>query len=199
MQTVQPQVAGILLAAGSASRMGQPKLLLPYQGQPLIQRAARIALTAGLTPTIVVTGAYAEDIHAACAGVPVEWVHNPNWRDGQSTSVIAGMQSLPASIEAVIFLLGDQPLISPELIQGLIQTYAVTRPQILAPFVGGRRSNPVLFDRSVFHLLLQLQGDAGARSLFHLIPPSAMPWPDERLAWDIDTPADYERLLHPED
>jgi molybdenum cofactor cytidylyltransferase len=188
-------VAGIILAAGSASRMGQPKLLLPWMGEPLICHAARTALQSGLDPLVVVTGAGAEGIQNALAGFDVTLVHNPDWQSGQSTSVRAGILALPAQVEAVFFLLGDQPFVSPDLIQSLKQKFLETSPHILAPFVGDKRSNPVLFSREIFEVLCQLQGDAGARSIFKQYPPESMQWGDERILFDIDTPEDYQRLL----
>jgi len=192
-------VSGVILAAGAASRMGQPKLLLQWKGEPLICHAARTALQAGLDPVVVVTGSYAAKMQAALAGLSVRLVHNPDWQTGQSTSVRAGLAALPDHIQAVIFLLGDQPFVTAGLLLALVNTYARTRPTILAPFVGEKRANPVLFDRSIFPALGKLQGDAGARSIFAQYPPTPMPWPDERLLFDVDTPGDYQRLLALED
>ncbi len=188
-------VAGIILAAGAAARMGKPKLLLPWKGQPLIRHALQTGLAAGLDPLIVVTGANADLLQAALDGLPARVVHNPHWQQGQSTSVQTGIQALPPNTQAVLFLLGDQPFVTPELIRQLVNTYVRTRPAILAPYVGQQRATPVLFDQSVFGLLCQLQGDAGARTIFQQVPPQAMPWPDERLLFDIDTPEDYQHLL----
>jgi molybdenum cofactor cytidylyltransferase len=187
-------VAGIILAAGSASRMGQPKLLLPWKGEMLIRHSARIALSC-LEPVIVVTGAWATETQDALTGLAVQVIHNPEWETGQSTSVRAGINALPEQTAAAIFLQGDQPYISTELIQNLVKSYKQTRPTILAPYVGGKRSNPVLFDRSIFKVLCQLQGDAGARSIFAQYPPTSLIWSDERLLFDVDTPEDYQKLI----
>lgn len=189
-----PSIAAILLAAGAASRMGQPKLLLPWRGETLIHRAAQTALTAGLNPVVVVTGSGAEAIQSALSDLSVKLAHNPDWQMGQSTSVRAGVLALPAETQAVLFLLGDQPFVEAPLIRQLVETYLEKRPPILAPYVGEKRANPVIFDRSVFEHLCALQGDAGARSIFGRFPPAAMPWPDEKVLLDIDTPEDYERL-----
>lgn len=196
-ETTNP-VAGIILAAGAASRMGRPKVLLPWQGETLIHRAARTALAGGLNPVVVVTGALHADISGTLADLAVQVVNNPDWQSGQSTSVRAGVQALPESTQAVLFLLGDQPFVTPELIRRLVATYLRTRPTILAPFVGEKRTNPVVFDRSIFDVLCRLEGDAGARSIFGQYPPVAMPWSDERLLFDVDTPADYQKLLDSE-
>lgn len=191
------QVAGIILAAGAASRMGQPKLLLPWKGEALIRHAVRVALGADLEPVVVVTGSRAQDIQNALLGLTVNVIYNPDWEAGQSTSVRAGIRALPPQVRAALFLLGDQPFVSVELIRKIVETYSSSRSAIpiLAPFVGEKRSNPVLFDRSIFDVLCGLQGDAGARSIFAQHPPQAMQWPDERLLLDIDTPEDYQRLL----
>lgn len=193
-QSEEHSIAGILLAAGAATRMGQPKLLLPWQGEPLIRHAARIALDAGLNPVVVVTGAE-QTIAAVLKDLPLQIVDNPDWQSGQSTSVRVGIQALPAETQAAIFLLGDQPFVTTDLIQQLIDTYRKTRPIILAPFVNNKRTNPVLFDRSVFNLLCQLHGDQGGRTLFDQYPPARMQWLDERLLLDIDTPEEYENLI----
>ena len=188
-------VAGVILAAGAASRMGQPKLLLPWKGEALICHAARTALETGLDPVVVVTGAGGLEIQAALAGLDVRFVENPDWQAGQSTSVRAGINALPLSTQAVIFLLGDQPYVSTDLIQALVQIYAQTHPAILAPYVGEKRTNPVLFDVSVFEALRGLRGDAGARTIFAQYPPTPMPWQDELLLFDVDTPEDYKKLI----
>ncbi len=194
-KNIAPPVAAVILAAGAASRMGQPKLLLPWNGEPLICHAARTALAAGLAPVVVVTGAGASAVQTALQSLAVQFVYNQDWETGQSTSVRAGLNALPSQVQAVLFMLGDQPYVSAELIKKLVKTYSVARPAILAPFVGEKRSNPVLFDRSTFDVLSRLQGDAGARSIFAQYPPQAMQWPDGRLLLDIDTPQDYQRLV----
>ena len=188
-------VAGVILAAGAASRMGQHKLLLPWKGEALICHAARTALEAGLDPVVVVTGAGGLEIQSALTGLDVRIVENPDWQAGQSTSVRAGINALPPSTQAVIFLLGDQPHVSTDLIRALVETYTQTQPVILAPHVGEKRTNPVLFDGSLFEALRGLHGDAGARTIFAQYPPTPMPWPDEQLLFDVDTPDDYQRLL----
>jgi molybdenum cofactor cytidylyltransferase len=191
---LRSNIAGIILAAGGASRMGLPKLMLPWHGQPLIRHTAQVAIESGLDPIIVVTGSNAFEITTALSECEVRLVHNPDWNNGQSTSVKQGINSLPEQTRAVVFLLGDQPFVSVDLLQALVTRYLETSPKILAPFVNGKRSNPVIFDRSVFALFQQLEGDKGARGLFEQYPPASLPWPDERILLDIDTPEDYQNL-----
>lgn len=192
---VHEPVAGIILAAGASMRMGQSKPLLPWRGEPFIRHSARTALAAGLAPVVIVTGAQAGEIEAAVAGLPVQLVHNADWDFGQSTSVKSGLQALPAAAGAALFLLADQPQIPIELVRGLIEQHAQTLAPIVAPQIDGRRGNPVLFDRSTFDDLLALRGDVGGRAVFARYPITYLPWQDANLLLDVDTPADYQRLM----
>jgi len=191
---VHEPAAGIVLAAGESRRFGQPKQLLDFQGQPFVRAVAQNALTAGLSPVIVVTGANADQIEAAIQGLPVEIVRNDNWAAGQSTSIQAGIGALPVAVGTALFLLADQPQIGPEVLRALVERHAAGLPPILAPLVADRRANPVLFDRTTFADLRSVHGDMGGRALFSKYPPAYLPWHDERLLIDVDTPEDYRRL-----
>ena len=184
-----------LLAAGSASRFGKAKQVLEWQGETLVHRAARIALQAGLDPVVVVTGAYAGETQAAVADLRVTLAHNPDWQAGQSASVRIGVRALPEGVGAAVFMLVDQPLVSASLIRRLAEVHAESLPPVVAPQAGGRRANPVLFDRSIFAYLLELQGDQGGRQLFSKFAPTWVPWHDESILQEIDTPEDYQLLL----
>ncbi len=195
IHAVHEPAAGIILAGGAASRFGQPKQTLPWQGQALVWHAAQTAIRAGLEPVVVVTGYAADQVRAALAGMPVEFAHNPDWAAGQSTSVICGLNRLPARVGSAVFLLADQPFVSAGLVHGLLETHAVTCSPIVAPLVQGQRANPVLFDRCTFADLLSLTGDVGGRVLFNRYPVSWLPWNDSSVLFDIDTLEDYQALL----
>jgi molybdenum cofactor cytidylyltransferase len=188
------RTAGIILAAGSASRLGQPKQLLEWQGETFIHRVARTALHAGLDPIYVVTGAYAEQVEASLQDLPVHFVFNQNWETGQGTSVAAGVQALPSRVGAAVFLLVDQPWTPPGLISALIETHAVDGYPIIGPLFDGKRGNPVLFDCRTFLDLSQLKGEEGGRSIFSRYQVHWLPWHDASAGLDIDTPADLKRL-----
>lgn len=190
---VHEPVAGIILAAGEAKRFGQPKQLLPWQGQPLVRHACRVALDAGLSPVIVVSGAYTPQIRQALAGLDVVLVHNPDWQAGQSTSIRAGLDAASGG-GAALFLLADQPLVTASLLQALVEAHSVSLSPVVAPLVDGRRANPVLFDQDTFPELHNLTGDVGGRALFSKYSPEWLPWHDANLLLDIDTPEDYQRL-----
>jgi molybdenum cofactor cytidylyltransferase len=200
MRVVEP-VAGIILAGGGSSRFGQPKMLLPWRGKPLIRCAVEAALEAGLAEVVVVSGAVEDDprdtaaMRDALAGLPVRMVANPDWRRGQSTSLRAGLTALQGSSNAALFLLADQPFVTAELIRALVGRHETTLAPVIAPRVGEKRTNPVLFDRVTFDALLALEGDTGGRAIFERFPPGFVDWGDERLLLDIDTPEDYQHLL----
>lgn len=192
---VHERVAGVILAAGGAQRMGQSKQVLDWHAEPLVRHVARAALEAGLSPVVVVTGSAADQVEAALQGLPVHLVHNPEWQAGQSSSLIAGLIALPPETGAAAFLLADQPQTSVQLIASLVEAHAVTLSPLVAPLVQGQRANPVLFDRAVFPQLLSLSGDQGGRALFSRYRVQWVPWHDPGILNDIDTPEDYRRLL----
>jgi molybdenum cofactor cytidylyltransferase len=188
-------MAAILLAAGESRRFGEPKQLLDWRGKAFVRQVAETALTAKLSRVVVVTGAQAEPVEAAIHDLPVQIIRNTEWQSGQSSSIRAGLEALPTEIGAAIFLLVDQPQVSVELLQALIEQYTRGRPLILAPLIEDQRANPVLFDRETFPDLLALKGDIGGRGIFSKHKVTYLPWYDASLLSDIDTPEDYQRLL----
>jgi molybdenum cofactor cytidylyltransferase len=190
------RVAGIVLAAGGSERLGEPKQLLDWKGTPFIRAVVMKAIAAGLDQVVVVTGAFSEKTSKAVQGLPVKIIHNENWSEGQSTSVKKGIESLDQNIGAAVFLLVDQPQVSSTLIKKLIETYSISKEPIIGTLVDGQRGNPVLFDRSTFADLGNIQGDKGGRQIFSKYPVRWMPWLDQIMALDVDNPGDYEKLLN---
>jgi molybdenum cofactor cytidylyltransferase len=195
VHAVHEPVAGIILAAGGASRFGRPKQLLALEEEPFVRRVARTALEAGLSPVVVVTGAWAEDVAEAVSDVVVRIANNPEWQTGLGSSVRTGVRALPVESGAAVFLLADQPQIPSTLIKALLAEHARTLAPIIAPLVNGRRGNPACFDRVTFPELLALTGDTGGRALFSRYPVTWLPWHDASVLVDVDTEEDYQRLL----
>lgn len=177
--------------------MGQPKLMLSWHGAPLVRWVARTALAAACSPVVVVTGADPSAMENSLNNLPVTFAHNPDWQQGQSTSVRTGIQALPDDLHAALIMLGDQPQIPLVVLQTLINAYLneTPPPPIVAVASGGRRGNPVLFDRALFPVLTTLEGDAGARTIFSRYPVQLIPFDDNNLLLDVDSPEDYQRLM----
>lgn len=188
------RTAGIILAAGGSERLGRPKQLLDWGGQPFIVRVVINALEAGLDPLTVVTGAEHALVIEALGDLPVQFVYNADWADGQSSSMLAGLAALQAPCDSVIFLLSDQPQVSPLLIRQLMERFAETRTPIIAPMAGGQRGNPVLFGRETFDALTAVEGDQGGRAVFHKFEVDWQPWVDSRVLMDVDLEEDLLKL-----
>lgn len=205
--------AAIILAAGSSSRYGQTKQLLDFHGKPFVTAVTHSAINAGLYPIVVVTGAEKGAINKAISDLSTEItiIHNPNWQSGQSTSIRAGinaldnhyknrsssmdLENMPGYPGSAIFLLVDQPQVTPAILLRLIEEHSHTLSPVIAPLVDGQRSNPVLFDRATFTDLMNLEGDIGGRGIFSKYSPTYVEWNDISLLLDVDDPSDYERLL----
>lgn len=192
-----PRVAGIILAAGASTRMGRTKQLLPFRGQTILEGVVDNALAASLHRLIVVLGHEAQTLAALLAGRNLTLVHNPHFAQGQSTSLKAGLQALGEESDAALFLLGDQPLITPATIDLLLAAYAATPSPVVLPVFAGKRGNPVLFDRETFAAIATITEDCGARSLFDHYAGRLLKIPvaDPSIHFDVDTEDDYHRLM----
>jgi molybdenum cofactor cytidylyltransferase len=186
-------VAGVVLAAGLSTRYGAAKQLLPWKDTTLTAHTVRTALKAGLDPVIVVLGHEAEKVEQTLSGLPVQLLINSQFAAGQSTSLRKGVEALPSRTGAAMFLLADQPGITPELIRIIVQAHRQTFAPACVPVFEGQRGNPVLFDQTLFHELRELSGDAGGRALLEKYKDTLVSVPADRtVLLDIDTPEDYE-------
>jgi molybdenum cofactor cytidylyltransferase len=189
------RVAAVVLAAGGSSRFGSPKQLLPWKGKTLLEHVVDTALESSAQQVVVVLGHEASRIGALLGHRAAELVVNDNWAAGQSSSVRTGLQALPATCEACLFVVADQPNLTAMLLDQLLARYRRTLASIVAPVHHERRGNPVLFARSLFPELLQMQGDQGGRQVMgrHEHEVETVEVADESLFLDIDTVDDYER------
>ena len=189
-------VSAILLAAGSGSRFGGGKLLAPYRGRPLIEAALANLSAAPVNETVVVIGDDAEILREVCEPYGVRIVENPNWTQGQSTSVRAGLQALGPDVRAAVVLLADQPLVGAGAIERLVEAFEEGAKVAVATY-GGRPRNPVLFSREVWPALeAELSGDEGARSFLRRHPELVTPVSCDGVGdpADVDTAEDLRRL-----
>lgn len=189
-------VAVIILAAGSSSRLGRPKQLLPYRGTTLLRHAVQTALAADLGPVIVVLGAAEDTCRSALAGMPATITANADWEEGMGGSIAAGMAVVADSdFRSALLMLCDQPAITPDMLRALDDYQHKIGASIVASKFEGTLGPPVIFAASHFTQLRELRGQQGARSLFKNDPagPATVDCPEA--TWDIDTEEDA-RMLH---
>ena len=186
------KVAALVLAAGRSTRMGGPnKMLAELGGKPIVRHTVEAVLASRARPVVVVTGHEGDRVAAAIKGLDVKRVHNPDYAEGLSTSLKAGIGALPADIDVAAIALGDMPEVTGALIDKLAQAIDPARGALIAvPTRGGRHGNPVVWSRRFFDDLARLEGDTGAR---HLIAQQSeavveVPVDDDAAFLDIDTP-----------
>jgi CTP:molybdopterin cytidylyltransferase MocA len=183
-----------LLAAGSGSRLGQPKATVELDGEPLARRGVALLRAGGAGPVVVVTGAVPVDLPSDLAGVLT--VHNPRWSTGMGSSFAAGVAAVPGDCGAAVIALVDQPLVGPEAVRRLISAYRAGAGAAVACY-GGRPRNPVLLAREHWAAAVALAaGDAGARPFLRANPAlvTEVECGDTGRPDDIDTEADLARI-----
>jgi molybdenum cofactor cytidylyltransferase len=192
------RTAAIILAAGSASRYGAPKQMLPFGDTTTLGQILRTISAAPFYQIVLVLGANADQVQRSLPDfeAPVDVIRNPCWQEGLSTSMQAGLQALSQKVDAAMMVLADQPLLSTKLLKSLLIAQAQTDARIVAPEYQGQRRNPVLFHRSLFPALLAVSGDQGGRSVIaaHESELVTLPWDKAADFQDIDTPTDYAQV-----
>jgi molybdenum cofactor cytidylyltransferase len=189
-------IAGILLAAGTASRMGSNKLLFELGGESVLHGAARRAREAGLDPLIVVLGHQAEQNAAALEGLPCLKVINPDYAEGINTSLKTGVAALPDDVQAVVVMLADMPYVTPEMLDGLVERYRASGAPLVISDYEGVNAPPMLYDRSLFAELLAMTGEGCGREVVkrHRREAEVLAWPAAALT-DLDVPEDWDRIV----
>jgi molybdenum cofactor cytidylyltransferase len=186
------RIAGLILAAGRSTRMGGPnKLLEEVNGRPLVRHVAEHVLASRAKPVIVVTGHQKERVERALAGLPVTFVHNPDFAEGLSTSLKTGIAAVPPDADGAIVCLGDMPQVTAKLIDRLIAAFDPERGALVViPTIVGKRGNPVLWSRRFFPDLAAVEGDVGARHLIgnYAEAVAEVPLDDAGALTDVDTP-----------
>lgn len=186
------RIAAVVLAAGRSTRMGAVnKMLAEIGGKPLVRIAAEQALASRAGPVIVVTGHERERLQAALSGLPVRFVHNPDYADGLGTSLKAGIAAVPDNADGAIVCLGDMPQVDAALIDRLIAAFDPERNAlVVVPSIDGRRGNPVVWARRFFNDLMAISGDIGARHLIGAYAEAVVevPLAGDAALTDVDTP-----------
>ncbi|PHQ28895.1 nucleotidyltransferase family protein [Leeuwenhoekiella nanhaiensis] len=189
------KIAILILAAGSASRMGKVKQLLSYKHTTLLGYAIEQALKTPADAIYCVLGAGAEDIKNEIRQ-PVKTIYNPNWEQGMGSSIAVGIQEIEkAGFDYALIMLADQPRIDAVFLTQLMGMATVHKNTLIASDYGSKNGVPALFPKSFFDQLKTLDGDQGARQLLNSGNPKPLTLIAEDRVQDIDTPDDYSRLL----
>jgi molybdenum cofactor cytidylyltransferase len=190
--------AGVVLAAGASRRMGQAKQLLAVAGRPLLEGVVASACASRLEEVLVVLGARADEILAAVDLGRARALRNPDYAAGMSTSLRAGMAALGPEVDRAVVILGDQPAISAELLDELLDLQERSGLPAAALSFGGLLHPPVVLRRELWGDLSSLEGDVGCRAVIRTRPELVAALPvegDLRHPVDVDTPEDYARLV----
>lgn len=179
-------VGAVVLAAGTSSRLGRPKQLLPLDGRPVLQHVVDATAAAGFAEIVVVLGHAARDVERALTLPPAaRVVVNDDYARGQSTSLRAGLRALGRRVDAAAILLGDQPRLAPEVVRAVVEAHARGDADVVRPSYRGVPGHPVVAARSAWPALMEATGDAGARSVMGRV--------DVRTVdVDMDAPADVD-------
>ena len=193
----QSKIGVVILAAGASTRMGRPKQLLIHRGRTLLRSAVEAALTSVCRPVVVVIGAHAELVMSELETLPVLVAENQGWEEGMSSSIKLGLETLVANrvdIEGVVVMLCDQPFVSANVVDGLIDARRKTGKMIVASAYRETLGVPAFFSRHLFAEIAYLKGNEGARQVIANHPGDVTTVSFAEGAVDVDTPRDYEML-----
>jgi molybdenum cofactor cytidylyltransferase len=187
-----PTIAAVVLAAGRSRRMAPHNKLLVADrtGKAMIARVVDNVLSSNARPILVVTGHQAEQIQHALGGRPVRYVHAPDFAEGLSASLKAGIAAVPVECAAALVCLGDMPLVTGRMIDRLLSCYDPDEGRLIVlPTFRGKQGNPMLWDRRFFPEILQISGDSGARFLLskHIETVAEVEMADDAVLRDFDT------------
>ncbi len=191
---VRRRVGAVVLAAGLSSRMGQPKVLLPWENGTILEHILRQLLLGRVRELVVVTGHEAEPVARIAEKMDVTVAHNPGYARGEMLSSLQmGLRALPAHVSAALIVLGDQPRIQPNVVSALVTAYAEGKGELIVPSFQHRRGHPLLVDRRYWPELLGLMGGAPRDVINrHADEIHYVEVQTDSVLRDVDTPDDYE-------
>ena len=188
-------LGGIILGGGYASRMGRCKLLLPLEKRTALEHTVQTMRESGVEHIVVVSGHYEKEMRPHVEALGAHSVYNSRYDEGMFSSVLAGLQALPPSVEACFLLPGDIPLVKSSTYRRLL-AYPKGKAPLLIPTFRGNTGHPPLFEASLIPLILNWKGEGGLRGAFQTFAPEPLlvPVADQGVLLDMDTPEDYELL-----
>ncbi|TDQ21848.1 nucleotidyltransferase family protein [Tenacibaculum caenipelagi] len=190
------KTAILILAAGSSSRMGTIKQLLPYQNTTLLEWAIEQAKKSNTKNVFCVLGANRETIEKQISKKDIEIIYNPNHQEGLSTSIVNGIKYLQAKeFDSILIMLADQPHVTFEYLNKLFKISEENPSKIIASNYQDKIGVPAIFPKKYFNELLNLKGDQGAKVFLQKHPDIIIEANTPLNLIDIDTPDDYQHLL----
>lgn len=193
------KMGAVILAAGTASRMGKQKLLLPLAGKPLLTHVLSTVRRLPWGDCIAIIGEPESELAALCQAEGIRAVYNAQRQLGQASSISLALQQLASELDGIMFLLGDQPLVSFELLEELLTQFeqAASHKAIIVPCFQGERHSPVVFGSFWRPRLASLFGDTGGRQILRDNPSQIVEvnWPKKSDFYDADTWEEYQKLV----
>ncbi len=188
------KIAALILAAGASTRLGQPKQLVQLAGKTLLERACETALSIDNQAVVVVLGAHSEVLKSAIEHLPVKTLVNENWQSGMGSTIACGMAQLPHDADAVLLLLCDQPFVTHDLLEKLVEKWQENPDHVIASAYSGSFGPPAVFGKRYFEELTALNGQQGAKKLMerHREQLLLVDFPDGEM--DVDTEEDLKRM-----
>ncbi|MEH7122360.1 nucleotidyltransferase family protein [Bacillus sp. JJ1773] len=202
--TTNPSVCAVILAAGTSSRMGQPKQLLELNGLPLLEHVIRVALSADFSEIITVIGCEAAKIQKSISieDPRFRWIFNEDYLSGQGSSLKTGIINAGDCHSGVMVFLGDLPFIAESTVQSIYQfgKDMLNKQQesfVIQPEYHGITGHPVFFGHPNRNIFMELQGDRGAKAIMNKIPHrQSISMDDRGILFDIDTPESYDKAIN---
>jgi molybdenum cofactor cytidylyltransferase len=192
-------IGAIVLAAGTSSRMGTNKALLPIDGQPMIAHVVgRVSASGAVSKIVVVTGHEPQQVQAAVGDDAIQYVQNDQYEQGMLSSIQAGIAAIQADIAAIFVVLGDQPGVRETTIQALVRAWRErAQPAIVQPSYQGKHGHPILIDASYADEILALTASETLKTFVDRNRSNTVvvDVDDPAVVNDVDTPADYQRVL----
>ncbi|MFV0590455.1 MAG: NTP transferase domain-containing protein [Draconibacterium sp.] len=195
-RSTKKKVWSLILAAGESIRMKQQKLLMPWNGKTVVEATIKKTLASNADEVLVVTGSHRSEIESLLKPLSVKIVVNDSYQDGMLSSVLCGIRVIPSTVDAVLVMLGDQPMVQTEIINSIIDIYQKEGDKIILPVWKGKRGHPVLFDLRFREEMFGLKGNPGLRELLQRYPEivKELEVDSSGIIEDLDTQEDYQKL-----
>ncbi|MFV0269963.1 MAG: NTP transferase domain-containing protein [Draconibacterium sp.] len=195
-QSSKKKVWCLILAAGESTRMKQQKLLMPWNGKTVVETTIEKAMASEADEVLVVTGSHRSEIESLLKPLDVKIVVNESYQDGMLSTVLCGIKTIPSAVDAVLVMLGDQPMIQTSVINRIIEIHQKEGAKIILPVWEEKRGHPVLFDLQFREEMFGLKGNPGLRELLQRYPNDVkeLEVDTSEIVEDLDTQEDYQKL-----